>query len=549
MSIARKGQVITRALVERTHPDYAGRKDDHELHWAAFTGGGGFAGPNSATVGFSRLWNPDDLPTTREAFEQWFTSEPSFEPTYLAPNLREGRGFELRWRRAHYENRIKRAVMVLAGFLTKQEPTYDAYLDPCPLLSAWLGSVTSKRLSWHQWLQTEVVPWLCVYGEVTAVFDRPLVEARNMAEQQAAGADRVRGRIIHPMNLLDWRRREDGELDWIKFVESVDATPDPMAEVRGVTTRTRWISSEGWWYVDEVVVPGSKQEKKDDDELKVSAAGLWDPALKGRPPIACWRLGEDGESLIKEPAQAAVAHYNATSRLEHLLSETAFPMMTGPEYPGDNAAAVKVVGPQNMLMYPPDSTHPPHWISPDSAPFQVFAARLAKLEEAIDQMMGLGVVLSGVTGVAKAFDAAELARFLCQLAADVAEGEHQAHQVVARLYREELPEEAKAVWPVEFDAVDAERLVQRLSEFIKAGPGPTAIGLALGRMTSALLPGLDSGQRAAIRKEQMDEAQTPGGDAVPPGMMPGPDEDTPEPTPPAGPPPPQAPEPPQAQAR
>jgi hypothetical protein len=507
---------LDRAVVIDEHPAYPALAKQARFLHSAFSGTGGFA-PDLT------FYTPADVPTSKAAFDSWFNKSPVFNDTYLEPNIREGRKFERRLRRSWYENLIRPALQKIAGFLLKIPP--DSSKLP-PLTQKWLESVSRTGISWDRWMETELIPWALTYGKVTAILDRPSSGAVSRWQQQQASADKLTVGIIHPESIWHWNQSADGRYRWFKYVDTFDSEDNSPLQLGHLQIRRyRVVSDEGWYYVDEEVGPEADQPGK----LKVNARGLWKQDAAGAAqadklfgmPVAIWQVGSNGESMISEAAQAARARFNHTSCRDNLLRDTAFPTLTGPSQlndTGDDNAPV-VIGTGNYLEYPPDLTaEPPHWISPDSGPFETYAAVIETVGTAIERMLGLDVRQAGTSGVAKSFDVMELTRLLKDISVDMAEGEHHALTIAAAMHDEELDPEARRGWSTEFDAVDVERLVTNIRDLVGLKPGPTATRLLLQRAVLANLPDVSTADRKAIIDELKQDAQGAGADVLPDGV-------------------------------
>lgn len=494
---------MERDVVEAEHPDYEARKKQYDFYASAYAGGGGFAPDLSA-------WTTSDVPTNKVDFDAYFNGSPSFDPTYLEPNLREGRQFERRVKRSWYDNRIKPGLRKIAGFLLKIPPERTGLP---PLTAAWLQSVSPSGISWNRWLETELIPWFLTYGSPTALLDRPSSGALTRWQQDPDAADRLTIGLIHPSMILAWELDQTGRYTWLKYLEIMDAPADPLATTFGRLYRYRWITQDGWFYVDDIKDSNGSSET---NALKVNDAGLWRESVTGAAqaellqgaPLATWRLGETGESYIKDAAVAARAQYNHASRRDNLLKETSFPMLTSPTVMNAQSDdGPVVVGPNGFMEFSDEAKHRPEWMSPDPGPFDTFQQVDERLSDTIDAMLGFTIGQAGTTGVAKSFDMAELTRLLKNLSSDCQEGEIAALRVAAAMHNEEWPEDATSEWNTEFDAVDLDKLVDSLTSLLRMSLGSTADLRLMNRVTRAALPGISEADWGKIKEEQAELVQ------------------------------------------
>jgi uncharacterized membrane protein YtjA (UPF0391 family) len=488
-----EGTELKRDVVTATHADYEAMKLENDFHQAAYSGGGGFA-PDY------QPWTTDDVPWDKDTFDDYFNGKPDFDETYLEPNLREGKKFERRLRRSWYNNVIKPSIRKIAGFLMKIPPERSGIPTET---DAWLDSVSMSGLSMNRWLESELIPWFLTYGDPAALLDRPGSDALTRLQQDQNEDNRLTVGIIHPSSILDWYQASNGSYEWLKYLEILDAPRGPLEESPGKLYRYRWITQEGWFYVDDL------QDGTDTDTLPVVKSGLWKQNQQGESqaellngaPLALGRLGENGDSYIKDAAPAARAQFNNASRRDNLLKETDFPMITmgGQSSPDDGPL---VVGPNEILEYDPEAKHPPDWLSPDAGPFDTHKEIDEDLTNIIKAMLGFTIGSAGTTGVAKSFDMVELTRLLVSLASDCAEFELQILQIAAAMHNEKWPDNATSTWNTEFDAVDLDKLVDSLTSLLNIGLGQTADRLMMQRVTRAALPNVGSEDWDDIKKEQ-----------------------------------------------
>jgi uncharacterized membrane protein YtjA (UPF0391 family) len=502
--IPQEGQTIPRDVVEFKHPNYDAERKINDFHAAAFNGDGGFA-PNLDP------WKTADVPWDAVSLAAYFDDKPSFPDTYLEPSLREGKKFERRLHRAWYRNVIKPAIRKLAGFLMKIPPE-RAGLPPHT--DKWLNSVSVGGLSMNRWLETEAIPWTLVYGRPSALLDRPGTDSLTRAQQDESGVQLTVG-IIHQSSVLDWAHNPNRTYNWLKYLEVMDAPREPLDTEAGTLYRYRWITSEGWYYVDDIVTNGEDKDTKRPQDLEVKKSGLWKRGADGQPqgelldgpPLASGRLGETGESYIKDAAPAARAMYNNTSRRDNLLIQTDFGMLAvqGEVNPDDGP---QVVGPNEIYMYDLEAKNRPVWLSPDTGPFDTHLAVDQQLEDVINAMLGFTIGSAGTTGIAKSFDMVELTRLLVSLSSDMAEFELRILQVAAAMHNEKWPDNATSTWNTEFDAVDLDKLVESLLSLLRSNVlGSTADMLLMRRVTRAALPNTTSEEWEAIKAEQKQIAQ------------------------------------------
>ena len=129
----------------------------------------------------------------------------------------------------------------------------------------------------------------------------------------------------------------------------------------------------------------------------------------GRLPVVQWfGRSNDPMEALPPPEFLSVAQtnyyvYQLCSWHTQILQNQTFSVLVMP----DNGASDITIGTNNVLTYPPESQHPPSYISPDAAPAQVLTDQIDRLIGEMYRMSGIDSVIGVQTaksGVARQWD-------------------------------------------------------------------------------------------------------------------------------------------------
>lgn len=129
----------------------------------------------------------------------------------------------------------------------------------------------------------------------------------------------------------------------------------------------------------------------------------------GRLPVVQWfGRSNDPMEALPPPEFLSVAQtnyyvYQLCSWHTQILQNQTFSILVMP----DNGATDITIGTNNVLTYPPESQHPPSYISPDAAPAQVLTDQIDRLIGEMYRMSGIDSVIGVQTaksGVARQWD-------------------------------------------------------------------------------------------------------------------------------------------------
>jgi hypothetical protein len=463
--VYRTGQKLRRTeVVELEHPDREEVVKTLQFCADCHTGGGGFG---------QQLQRLDVAGNAIDPFNPQSASSgyaDIADRTYLVRYGREAEGkFISRTHQAYMPPYAKlRVLQPLTGFLTRNPPDRDSYPD---FLNPWLDAATVDGLSLDEFLRTEGIPWGLTYpavkgypGGLPVVVDSDQHEAETEADRLAQGAEGPQLRTIHPDRLLDWGVDEEGKLEWIKYETILDvAHPvDGHSEI----TRIRWITPDGWWYVD------LTDENKSDQEVEVVDGDVW-PDNFTRAPIATIGFLR-GEGIILSIAPLLHRLFNALSEKTEGERAGCFSILA---YPSTKEVDALTLGTMNALPYDPESRGVPQFLTPDMAPLEHLETTANNLIQQVQEIGGTASIFgAGAEAAATmAYRFQTTSRFLDSLAADMAKSEYDILECVAMWEGQDLPDDMEAVQNLQFDAVDVERFI---AEQVEARDGgfltPTA---------------------------------------------------------------------------
>ena len=471
-------QSVTREQIKKSHPSYTERLNALTFYRESYDGSGGYA-PYLDPITVADT-SPDDMiaGTNQDLSER---------RTHLFRHPRERTKFTRRVMQAYLTNVIRRTIQMIIGFLTKAQPLYQGYPKQ---VEEWMGWATADGTTWEDFKISEIVPRLLWAGDVAAVlFHEPTPDAETAAQQEEQGG-RLQVTIIEPEAIVDWRKDGTGQYVWLKVVETVDLT-EPGDETARTVTRIWWHTREGWWYVDDV--------DEGAQEVSVTASGEYPDGM----PIVSWRLGTSGVSLVSGAAATQRELFNVNSLIQEQERETTFAMLAAPEDANEGAKRwTRKVGSDNVWYYPPESSVGPYWMAPPPTVLEHFMRKRETLCQEILEDMGLDFdSTGGQTGMAFQFAMSKIVRMLNVLATSMQRGETQTMERVARELGAPLPDDARCVWPSEFDAKDAEKVMDGLGIILDRVASPTFRVEAQYRMATAGMPDLDESVRGKGRDE------------------------------------------------
>ncbi len=478
----------TPSQIKKQHPDFKDKFREYRFHYDCYTGQGGFA---AELLRYRMDKGLEDSIDTGAL-------------TYLEPHGAESvPKFRNRILRAYYRNLAKEKIIdPLVGFLTKRTPDRSAYPTD---LKEWLSDVGDGN-AWDLWLETTGIPWMLDYGHFPVLITNDPHTADTELQRQQQGAKEARLVEIHPGNIWDWQFTDDGmAYKWLKYVEPFEKS-DPLGAVTTSWLRVVWLTEEGWWFVE--IPDGETVVLKSD--YSVLAAGEWPleiQALK-RPPVAELRNGDTRASVLKDIGVSLRRLFNMDSERDEILRNQTFATLVIPARGGKKEIDKVKLGTDNALPGDPDSKWQPFFLTPDSAPADIYEKAIGEMiDDILDQAnMSTEKASGAMTAGTAAFKFAQTDRKIAKIAGNLERGEYDFLTIVAAWKRSKLPTEARARWPYTYDAVDKERENQAADDILTHDVGPTAQRLILLKAIKANLPNESEETYTTIDKELEERA-------------------------------------------
>lgn len=191
---------------------------------------------------------------------------------------------------------------------------------------------------------------------------------------------------VLPQNITHWKFDERGKL--IEF-----AYKDTIKDAEDKTRVRYYLWSEAEWQVQ-------------DENQQVIGHGT---NAIGRVPVVQWfGRSADPMEMLPSPEFLSVAQtnyhvYQLCSWHTQILQNQTFNILTLP----DSGQGDITVGTNNVLTYPPESTHTPAFIAPDAAPANVLTDQIDRLIREMYRMSGIDSVIGvqeAKSGVARQWD-------------------------------------------------------------------------------------------------------------------------------------------------
>jgi len=481
LGIPDPGTTIPRAAVIVEHPRYQAQLRDLRFGRENYEGSGGYA-PFLEDVNLS-----DTQPDDEQAGS--FKIDANVR-THLFRHPREKMKFHRRYAMSYLTNVIKKAVNMLAGFLTKKQPFYDKYPKA---VTDWMSSVNADGDTWEQVKSHDIVPQTIYYGWLPVIFYRAPTDAVTAKQQIDQGGQLV-VEVINPENIIHWKAGTSG-FEWLKVKTVVDKT-GPLDEQQVLVDRYTWYTQEGWWAVDD-------NKDKTASELPIALdddgkpiAGEWANGM----PIVVWSLR--GGALTQDANAVQREAFNVNSLIQEQERETTFAMLASPGRPAQKGERVAQSGSDNVWWFDDQATNVPFWMAPPPHVLEHFMAKRVALVEEILSTMGLDFDSgSGQTGVAFQFKMAKIVRLLQVTADSFSRSESRSLARVGLEEGEPVDEKVRCSWPSEFDAKDVEKEMDGLERVLAQVKSEAARVEAQVKMANVALGDMDEKLRTTIRDE------------------------------------------------
>lgn len=336
--------------INREHQDYGAVRDLCERYWDLYAGGEQMR-RNAGRYLLRRQKEPADIYSERLA-------------------------------RVFYENYLGACIDWHTAALFRQRPIIH-FRTESPTVEQFYGDFIEncdcRQTPLGEELRRAFVRAL-VFGKSMVLVDFPALEgqAHNRAEEEAAGRSRAYLVGLSPQDIINWKRDESGEYEWIVIRSS--RTFQERLEDSEVTTETRWSyydKQEFRTYVQRSVGGGdSPAGNGDGAAVELVAQGRHALAEQGRVPVLTFDL-PDGLWLANKAALVQQEHFNKSNALSWALHMGLFAM---PVIYSEREWQ-QIVGEAYYIQLGPDDRF--GWTEPEGKVFQIAADNLDRLKDEI----------------------------------------------------------------------------------------------------------------------------------------------------------------------
>lgn len=334
-----------------------------------------------------------------------------------------------------------------------------------------------------------------LYGAAYIVVD-------NSDEMEGTLSAAVRNRhfpflkVVSPMQIRDWKIDDYGRLTMFRYEERI------RSGAYTETSRTHTWTAEEWSITSGA---GSK-------ETGVNPLGV--------VPVVQWLARNTDKRIIKPPSeyvsvvQTNYFLYQLCSWHAQILRDQAFNILTIPD-PGTDDITI---GTNNVLAYPPESTHTPTFIAPAAAPADMLTGQMDRCVKEMFRMSGLESIIGASTsdnksGVSKEWDFEKTNKRI----ADFAVRCENADKAIIRLYEAWSGENTgyKVEYPRDFKISDVSDGLANAQAAIDLGFDSIAYKQeVLKKVLAAYMPNLAPDVYDTILKEMKAAAERAAQDAA-----------------------------------
>ncbi len=287
-----------------------------------------------------------------------------------------------RLERVFYENYLGACIDWHTAALFRQQPAIH-FRTESPLAEKFYGDFIEncdcRQTPLSEELRRAFVRAL-VFGKSMVLLDFPALEgqAHNRAEEEAAGRSRAYLVGLSPQDIINWKRDESGDFEWIVIRSS--RTYQERLEDAEITKETRWTyydKQEFKTYVQRSVGSGhSTNGGRVEAAVELIAQGRHALADHGRVPVLTFEL-PDGLWLANKAALVQQEHFNKSNALSWALHMGLFAM---PVIYSEREWQ-QIVGEAYYIQLGPDDRF--GWTEPEGKVFQIAADNLDRLKDEI----------------------------------------------------------------------------------------------------------------------------------------------------------------------
>jgi hypothetical protein len=315
-------------VAAQTHPLY----DLFKLTWQQLAhvreGTGGFlsVGNDSYLVAHPREWLDHSARVNVTDANGVMTTQTTLNPNPRKPSPK----LIARRKLARYENVASAIMEAKKSVLFREQPTRRIGADPnkseqASPLEDWWQNVDGDDTH----IDDAIAAWWDLagtFGHVVLYFD-----LADVPDGTATAADQgwPYVRVYTPLDVLDWRRDDEGRLVWIKLLEAIQPVPTAV-EGRGVITyRVRVVDETSWALYDQKA--GSLIDSGDHNLGRLPVVYLFGKRRALLPDI--------GEAVIGDPRNH-IDLFNLQSEKRELLRNQTFSFINLPLGTGADAMTV-----------------------------------------------------------------------------------------------------------------------------------------------------------------------------------------------------------------
>ncbi len=407
-----------------------------------------------------------------------------------------GRGLIMHPRESleNYENRQK-----LAYYWNYTGPIINAMVDPIfkddikrdyrgtELFQAFMSDCDRAGMTFQDFCKSAALI-AKMYGAAYIIVDNS-----DTMEDNLSGAVANRQlpflKVISPVQIKDWEIDDYGRITMLQYDERIRT--GAHSEVYKTCTWT----DDGW----QIQGLDGKQYEGENP--------------LGHVPVVQWLARNTDKKIIKPPseyisvAQTNFFLYQMCSWHTQILRDQAFSILTIPD-PGGNEVTI---GTSNILAYPPESTHTPTFISPNSDPANMLTDHMDRCVKEMFRMSGLESVLESSntdnkSGVSKEWDFEKTNKRI----ADFSTRCETADEQIIRLYEEWSGEslDYQCEYPRDFKINDVSDALTDAQEALDLGFDSLSYKQeVLKKVLAAYLPNLPDETYDAILKEMKTAAE------------------------------------------
>ncbi|MBI1356548.1 MAG: DUF4055 domain-containing protein [Acidobacteria bacterium] len=383
-------------------------------------------------------------------------------PRYLVRRQKEPQDvYGERVSRAFYENYLGSCIDWYAATLFRTEPGMELCTeDPAAkqFFRDFLADSDRCGTSLFELTKHTFIDAL-VYGSSYALIDFPRVDsaARNRAEEDECGLSRAYLTRVSPLELVNWREDERGELDWavVKTERVFQESLDDPATVR----------EERWSYYDRTdyrVFVRRRREGEGDapgaGQIELVSEGRHALAELERTPLVRMKVS-DGLWLANKAALLQQEHFNKSNALGWALHMGLFAM---PVIYSEREWQ-QIVGEAYYIQLGPEDRF--GWTEPEGKVFEIAAENLDRLKDEIyrvcylmTQSAGREARNLGQSGASKKRDFAVTHEVLRSYAKTIKEFLRQTLALTAKARQDEIAFEISGL--DDFDSPDLREEVE-----------------------------------------------------------------------------------------